>query len=430
MSNRVRWRDRTEKLCFNPAEASRVPSRPRVRLAAVAPGGPGKRTGKSAVNIRKIIFWSHLVVGVATGLVVFVLAATGVLLTYETQILRWAEHRVGIEAVGERLDADALAEAALIETGGQATALVFENDPDAPVTATTGRRGKLLLDPYTGAALGDGETGVARVFEVATGLHRWLSFSGMSEAGRAVTGVANLGFFFLLLSGAYLWLPRIWRWARIKYTVLFRRSYPNAQVRDYHWHHIFGFWALIPLIVVVFTGVTMSYDRVQGAVMTLVGVGGEEEGGGPGRPGGEERGTTLQLAAGGATPAELLAAAEAHDPAWQRVTLTLPLTSGDTVTAMVDTGPGRRPTRQETLTLAKADASVVETRGYSDQPTAVRTFLFLRFGHTGEFFGLLGQTLAGLASLATLFMVYTGLALAWRRLISPLLRRRRRARGA
>ena len=428
MSNRVRWRDRTEKLCFNPAEASRVPSRPRVRLAAVAPGGPGKRTGKSAVNIRKIIFWSHLVVGVATGLVVFVLAATGVLLTYETQILRWAEHRVAVEAGGAPLDADALAEAALFETGGQATALVFENDPDAPVTATTGRRGKLLLDPYTGAALGDGETGVGRLFETATGLHRWLSFSGMNGAGRAVTGAANLGFFFLLLSGAYLWLPRIWRWARIKYLVLFRRSYPSAQVRDYHWHHIFGFWALIPLVVVVFTGVTMSYDRVQGVVMTLAGVGaGEEEEG----PGGTAPGATLQPAETGATLSDILAAAKAHNPAWRRVTLDLPGTAAEDVTATVDTGPGRQPTRQERLTLARADAQVLAVRGYSDEPTAARTFLFLRFGHTGEFFGVIGQTLAGLASLATLFMVYTGLALAWRRLIAaPLRRRRQRARGA
>jgi uncharacterized iron-regulated membrane protein len=97
---------------------------------------------------------------------------------------------------------------------------------------------------------------------------------------------------------------------------------------------------------------------------------------------------------------------------------------------MVDTGPGRRATRQETLTIAQADARVVEVQDFGDQPKAARTFLFLRFAHTGEFYGLVGQTVAGLASLATVFMVYTGLALAWRRLVSPVLRRRRRPRGA
>jgi uncharacterized iron-regulated membrane protein len=40
---------------------------------------------------------------------------------------------------------------------------------------------------------------------------------------------------------------------------------------------------------------------------------------------------------------------------------------------------------------------------------------FLRFAHTGEVAGIIGQTIAGLASLGGVFLVYTGLALAWRR---------------
>jgi len=40
----------------------------------------------------------------------------------------------------------------------------------------------------------------------------------------------------------------------------------------------------------------------------------------------------------------------------------------------------------------------------------------LRFGHTGEVFGLAGQTVAGLASLGALVLGYTGLSLAIRRL--------------
>jgi uncharacterized iron-regulated membrane protein len=43
--------------------------------------------------------------------------------------------------------------------------------------------------------------------------------------------------------------------------------------------------------------------------------------------------------------------------------------------------------------------------------------------HTGEQYGIVGQTIALLASLAACFLVYTGLALAWRRLIRPLYRK-------
>jgi hypothetical protein len=38
--------------------------------------------------------------------------------------------------------------------------------------------------------------------------------------------------------------------------------------------------------------------------------------------------------------------------------------------------------------------------------------------HTGEVYGLAGQTIAGLASLGGAFLVYNGLSLAWRRFYS------------
>ena len=390
--------------------------------------------GIETVKIRKIVFWSHLGVGLAAGLVVLTLAVTGVLLTYEVQITRWAETRVAVDVSGARLSANDLAEAARRETGGRATALVFENAETAPVTVTMGREGKILLDPFSGAVVGQGGLGAGRFFDAVTHFHRWLSPAGFSGPGRAVTGAANLGFLFLLVTGAYLWLPRIWKWAKLKTLILFRRDYPNGQVRDFHWHHIFAFWSVIPLVFIIGTGVTLSYDRAQGLVMTLVGVGAEDgdppQGEGAARDGGAGD-APLRSGAGGAGLEAILAAAMAHDPAWERVTLNLPMTpEAEEATAVVDTGPGRRMTFQETLTISLADAAVVSVKGFSEEPRAVRTFMFLRFAHTGEHFGLVGQTIAGLASLATVFMVYTGLALAYRRLVRPVLRRLRRPRGA
>ena len=45
------------------------------------------------MSVRRIVFWSHLVAGAVVGLVVFFLAATGVLLTYERQIVGFAERQ-------------------------------------------------------------------------------------------------------------------------------------------------------------------------------------------------------------------------------------------------------------------------------------------------------------------------------------------------
>lgn len=130
------------------------------------------------MSFRKVIFWSHLVAGVGASLIIILLSVTGVLLTYETQITRWAEGGYDVSVGAAPLPADRLAEVALAETGGQASALVFSNDPEAAVLATSGRDGKLFLDPYSGATHGEGSTATGAFFTKVMFLHRWLSLSG------------------------------------------------------------------------------------------------------------------------------------------------------------------------------------------------------------------------------------------------------------
>jgi uncharacterized iron-regulated membrane protein len=53
---------------------------------------------------------------------------------------------------------------------------------------------------------------------------------------------------------------------------------------------------------------------------------------------------------------------------------------------------------------------------FADGSLGQRLRAFVRFGHTGEYGGLLGQTIAAIASLGACVLVYTGLSLAIRRL--------------
>jgi uncharacterized iron-regulated membrane protein len=45
------------------------------------------------MNPRRILFWLHLSAGVSVGVVVLTMSVTGVLLTYEKQMLAWADLR-------------------------------------------------------------------------------------------------------------------------------------------------------------------------------------------------------------------------------------------------------------------------------------------------------------------------------------------------
>lgn len=369
--------------------------------------------------MRKLIFWSHLTVGLMVALVVLMLSLTGLLQTYEGQITRWAQTPIVSVTGAERLSADELAGIATIEAGGGATALRFTRDPDAAVAVQKGRNSTVFLDPFTGELLPEQAAGAAAFFSTVEHLHRWFALSGDGrDLGKAVTGAANLGFLFLLFSGAYLWWPRIWKWRIVRMNLWFRKGLPSSKARDYNWHHVFGFWAFVPLMAIVVSGVVISYPWASDLVFRLYG----EEPVQLRRRAGTGQGASNAVAEVSGLDLALLQASAAI-PDWRRMEVALPVAEKIRIT--VDSGTGRQPTKQVTLTMDARDGAVLDRSDFSDRSAGQQARIFLRFLHTGEIFGLLGQTLAGLAAAFALVMTYTGAALSYRRLIQPLLRRRR-----
>jgi uncharacterized iron-regulated membrane protein len=386
---------------------------------------------------RRILFWAHLSAGVSAGIIILIMSATGVLLAYEPQILAWAgqaaHHASG---AAPALSADRLAQAARAATPDASRAsLRFDSDPTAPVAVDMGRAGSVLLDAYSGTVIPDPAAGYRQFFRTVENWHRWLGGSAQGN-GATVIHAANLLFFFIVLSGTYLWLPDVWRWKVLRQLLLFRGSYINGKARDFAWHHIFSSWALIPLAVVVFSGVVMSYDWANGLLFAAYGEKAPQRGGPPGfapafGPGagqnaGRAGGGRAEVGGPRASLEELLAAAKLKVPNWQ--SLSVPLASrGPNVTVTAELKSDQRRAPRQTVTLSAVDAGFVSlssTQAVAQSP-GQRARGWIRFAHTGEQYGIVGQTLACLASLAACFLVYSGLALAWRRLIVPLYRRPR-----
>jgi uncharacterized iron-regulated membrane protein len=93
----------------------------------------------------------------------------------------------------------------------------------------------------------------------------------------------------------------------------------------------------------------------------------------------------------------------------------LPQSAEGPVTVAVDRGSGRQPHLQSTLTLDAKTGRVLKAESFSDQTPGAQARRLLRFAHTGEVGGVLGQTLAGLVSAGAVVLAYTGIALTWRR---------------
>jgi uncharacterized iron-regulated membrane protein len=310
--------------------------------------------------------------------------------------------------------------------GPQPANLVFQSDPGAPVTASRGREAAILLNPYTGAVIQDASAGLHDAFHVIEDWHRRMGGEGSSVRAWLIDW-GNLLFLFIVVSGIYIWLPQVWRWRTLRGLMFFQRKYINGKVRDFNWHHVFAFWMLIPLFLISLSGVVMSFPWANKMLFAAYGEQPPQRGGPPGGAGQRAGGPDApQDTSPRASLESLRTAAVAQVPQWQR--LTLPLAArGPQVEVAVDLKSDlRRPPRQ-TVTFDAADGSVVKlspVQGAATQTPAQRARSWMRFIHTGEEYGIVGQTIAGLASLAACFLVYTGLALAWRRLIRPLFRRR------
>jgi len=382
------------------------------------------------LSFRRIIFWSHLSVGVAVGLIVFLLSATGVLLTYQRQMLSSAEAQISSETMtGDRLSVDELAAIAMQDGAQTRRSLVFHRDPARPVEITAGRGNTSLVHPYTGEPLESATGPMREFFSTVTRLHRYLAMTGEArETGAAITGAANLAFLFILVSGFYLWWPKAWRWSFIKLNLFFRTRLPSTKARDYNWHHVFGIWALVPLLAVVISGVVISYPWAANLVTRAYGEAPSAQRGPPaGNSNAADAGPELPALQQTAALEDMFQTARMADRRWRTITVALPTSPSDpSVEMTVDTGNGAQYDRKHLLTFDRRDGSLLtDVVVAQTQTPARRARIYLRFLHTGEVYGWWGQTLAGLASLAALFLVWTGLALAWRRLVLPLWRKRR-----
>ncbi len=371
--------------------------------------------------LRKTIFWLHLSCGVLAGLVVLMMSVTGFILTYERQMQAWEDHSYYAEPGPnqQRMSVDQLLAASRQIENFEPTSILLNSNETAPVILRQDRTQTHYLNPYTGQVYLPHPDTLSRFFSVVRAWHRWFNVSGEGRSSaRAITGAANLLFLFLVLSGIYLWLPKIFAWATVRIRVWFNPATSNASARDYNWHHVFGFWAAIPLVVMIATATVFNYSWANNLIYRLAG---------------EEPPAGNTAAANNSQPAtvnpvplnDLLLTTATYSTNWQTLSLSIPEETAPTAIITIDEGDGGQPQKRHSLTFDRASGQVLDWAPFTSQTAGRQARRWVRFLHTGEALGLPGQTIAGLASFAAIIMVWTGLALTLRRFLRWLARLQR-----
>ncbi len=373
--------------------------------------------------IRKTFFWLHLSAGVAAGLFIFIMAATGVVLAFERQIVEFVDRdvrSVSVPSDTQQRPVTELLEAVRRSGIGDPSAIVVRNQPSAATAFVIGRNKTVYVDPYGGAVLGASSVRAHEFFFAVERFHRALGASlGPKTAGHWIAAISNLLFAALIGLGMVLWLPRKWSWKAVRASIAFRGGL-RGKAREWNWHNVFGIWCAIPLLVIALTGVVMSFDWANTLLFRLSG----STPPGFGRDGGERRSHSSEMQAGAEPNYDyLFTVAKTLNPDWRTITLNIARDTSAPLSATVDTGMGGQPQKRAQYWLNRETGAVVKTSSFADGSLGQRLRAFVRFGHTGEYYGSVGQVIAAFASLGACVLVYSGLALSIRRLSARLKRR-------
>ncbi|HZH15074.1 MAG TPA: PepSY-associated TM helix domain-containing protein [Archangium sp.] len=386
-----------------------------------------------SIHLRKIIFWPHLVSGVITGLVIALMSLTGAAIAFESEIVAWADsdaRRVRVPAPdAPRLSVDELlARVKAARPKAQPSGVTVYPEPDSAVLVLTGRSEGVYVNPYTGEVREQGAQGWRSSFHVMEEWHRWLGAHGDNRpVGKAITGVSNAAFLFLAISGLYLWWPRKWTLRAMRPTLWFRRGL-KGKARDFNWHNTIGFWSLPVLIVLTATGMVISYKWASDLVFKVTGNEPPAAQGPAATPP-----VKVPPPPEGAKPLglePLFTEARRQVPAWETITVRL---GGGARPNAPQGSQAQAPQGPQALTFAIREqgawplfasaqvsmdpftGQVLRRETFADYNLGRKARSWMRFLHTGEALGWIGQLLAAIASLGGVLLVWTGFALSWRR---------------
>jgi uncharacterized iron-regulated membrane protein len=360
-------------------------------------------------RFRAVLFWVHLGLGLSVALPVFVMCVTGAVLAYKIQIETWID-LWGVKSIASSPGAQALTIESLIETihknqGMDPQSITIYRDPAKPVEVDFGTHGPLYLDAYSGRIIGGHSRKTHQFFEKVLAWHVVLGVSGPhSSQFRVLAGGANGAALLLVILGISLWVPRRWSWPHLRAVTLLRWGAPG-RARDFNWHNAIGIWSAVPLLAIVGTGIAMSYawaSRTYGST----------------GPSNTARRSADELVSEPRTAAKfsgldvLVSRAKQQAAGWKAITLYLPHGDSDPVHFAIGMKDYIGYNTMGGLALERTGTVVYFTPAGIG---ALSPTTFIRYGHTGEAWGVAGQTVAAVASLGGTIVVWTGLALCFRR---------------
>jgi uncharacterized iron-regulated membrane protein len=211
----------------------------------------------------------HLWLGLASGLIVFIVALTGSILVFEDEIdscINPEFYKVSsIGNIKKPIDYS-IKELEQQYSIKKINRIYTFNDPGRTIHVMAkdnkGETQLFSIDPYTGKVMGF-ISKKSRFFSVVTDLHRHLL---MGETGKFITGCSCLMFVLILISGFFLWWPKKIKNIKQRLTIKWHASFKRI---NWDFHSTFGFYSCVFLLIIALTGLTWSFEWFENSIYYL-----------------------------------------------------------------------------------------------------------------------------------------------------------------
>ncbi|SEA77845.1 PepSY-associated TM helix domain-containing protein [Pedobacter hartonius] len=217
-------------------------------------------------KFKNAILQIHLWLGLATGLVVFIVSVTGCLYVFEKEIRDLTEKDKLYVPLAQRAFvglAPIIKNFEKVSHKAKITSIRINNyRPDATVAVLSGKNKVFYFNPYTAALVKKSKTDWLDTVE---DLHRTLL---LGEPGKFIMNWSVVIFVIMLISGWILWFPDQMRLLRQSLTIKWNASFKRV---NYDLHNVLGFYASGILIVIALSGLYFAFDSVKTGATFLTG---------------------------------------------------------------------------------------------------------------------------------------------------------------
>lgn len=231
----------------------------------------GRKAPAKQSTFKKVAGWLHLWLGLASGLVIVIVALTGALYAFEPELTEAFRPYLHVqEEQRPFLPLSVIKQKAEAQLPGKIVSrITFEGRHHSVAVSFNNKKlgyyYMVFLNPYTGSVLKVKDMDRDFFRQVLNGhMHLWLP----DPLGKRIVGFSTLVFGLIIITGLVLWWPR--KWTKAIRQQNFKIKWNASPKRlNYDLHNVLGFYASWFMLFTVLTGLVWSFESIRNAEYRL-----------------------------------------------------------------------------------------------------------------------------------------------------------------